>query len=156
MNPKALLLCAVCLAFASRGEEACVHPARGETRPVSLAAVGRAQEEIREKLALLVERAGKLSPREPYESGLPACRRREVRVVRTEVPAPLVGKTIGFGPSGRIPAADIRVATSARSLLEADADALADPALSARLGVRCFPTLVRARSEAGLELVENP
>lgn len=156
MNLKALVLCSLCVLSAPRGEEACVHPSRGETRPVSLDAVRRAQEEIRGKLALLVERAGKLSPREPYESGLPACRRREVRAVRTEVPAPLVGKTIGFGPSGRIPAADLRVATSARNLLEVDADALADPALSARLGVRCFPTLVRARSEAELELVENP
>ncbi len=156
MNPKPFLLCALCLLCAPRAQEVCIHPSRGETRAVSLDRVRAAQEEVTSKLALLAERAGKLAPTDPFESGLPACRARSVRTLRTTVPPPLVGKSIAFGPSGKIPAADLRVATSARSLLELDADALADPALSARLGVRCFPTLVRARSEAELELVENP
>jgi hypothetical protein len=55
-----------------------------------------------------------------------------------------------------MPPADLRVATSARNLLELEADALADPALAARLGVRCVPTRVRATSEVELELAENP
>jgi hypothetical protein len=137
-------------------EEGCVHPAQGESRPVSLAAVRRAQEEIKTKLALLADRAGRLSPEAPFESGLPACRSTARRIHRTASPAALVGRTIGLGPPGRIPPADVRVASSARSLFELEADALADADLAGRLGVRCVPTLVRIRSEVDLELVENP
>jgi len=55
-----------------------------------------------------------------------------------------------------MPAADVRVATSSRRLIDAQVDALADPRLIERLGVRCAPTLIRAISEVELELVENP
>lgn len=156
MSPKNAVLVALCLLSAAKDEEACVHPGRGETRPVSLDQVERAQAVVKEKLSLVVESAARFSSAAPFESSLPACRARAARTVRTDLPSPLVGKTIAFGPSGRIPAADLRVATSARNLLELEADALADPALSARLGVRCAPTLVRVISEVELELVENP
>jgi hypothetical protein len=151
-----LILCVLCGETRPSEAEPCRHRDLGDSRPVSLERVRRAQAEVKEKLALLADRAARLSPSAPFESGLPACRARALRTRRTEVPPELVGRTIGFGPSGRIPAADVRVATSAPSLFELDADALADPALSERLGVRCFPTVVRARSEVELELVENP
>jgi hypothetical protein len=153
---KHALLPALCVLLSAREDEPCVHRGAGAAVAVSLERVGRAQEEVREKLALVVEKAARLSPGAPFESGLPACRGRATRTVRTDVPAPLVGKTIAFGPSGRMPPADLRVATSARNLLELEADALADPALAARLGVRCVPTRVRATSEVELELAENP
>jgi hypothetical protein len=155
MNLKPLLLIGVCFLLANE-ETVCVHPTRGESRRVSLDDVRRAQSEVKKKLSFVAEKATRLSIDAPFDSGLPACRRRETRVVRTSVPPELVGKSILFAASDRLGRADVRVATSARKLGEIDADALAHPALAERLGVRCAPTLVRARSEVELELVENP
>lgn len=150
------VLIAVCLVLAARQETVCVHPTRGDSKAVSLEAVARAQDEVKRRLAVSWEKSMKLSAESPFDSGLPACRTRQTRRVRTTLPAEVVGKTFAFAPSERLPEADVRVATSARRILDARADALADPALVERLGVRCSPTLVRALSEVELELVENP
>lgn len=137
-------------------ERPCVHPSRGGTAAVSLEAVARAQEEVKKKLRLAAEEAAAVSIDKPYDSGLPACRARGPRRLRIRVPAEFAGKTFAFAPAGRMPRADFRVATSAGSLAEVEAEALAEPALAERLGVRCWPTLVRVMSEDELELVENP
>lgn len=150
------LLVAGCLVWTLWDEDVCTHPARGDSKAISLDAVEKAQEEVKRRLALSWDKSLKISADGPYESGLPGCGFKQTRRVRTQVPPELVGKSIGFGPSDRIPPADIRVATSARRILEVQADAMADRTLSERLGVRCSPTLVRALSEVELELVENP
>jgi hypothetical protein len=155
MNLKPLLLVGLCLLMAGE-ETVCVHPTVGSSVRVSLENVRKAQRAVKEKLAFATEKAGKLTLDTPFESGLPACRRHETRVVRTSVPRELVGKSIVFAPADRLPRADFRVATSARRIVEIEADALAHPALAERLGVRCAPTLVRVRSEVELELVEDP
>lgn len=150
------MLVAVCLVLAARQETVCVHPTRGDSKAVSLEAVARAQEEVQRRLGASWEQSTKLSVDSPFDSSLPACRTRQSRRVRTSLPAEVVGKTFAFAPAERMPEADVRVATFARRILDARADALADPALVERLGVRCSPTLVRAISEVELELVENP
>lgn len=150
-----LLLAALCLLLAGE-ETVCVHPAAGASRRVSLDAVGKAQESVRKALAFTADKAARLSLDTSFQSGLPACRRRETRVLRAPMPRELVGKSIAFAPADRLPRADFRVATSARRIVDAEADALAHPALVDRLGVRCEPTLVRVRSEVELELVEDP
>jgi len=136
--------------------QVCSHAGRGESRAVSLDVVERAHEELKQRLALSWDKSMKISVDGPYESGLPACGLRQMRRIRSTLPAELVGKTIAFGPADRLPAADVRVATSARKILDVQADALADQTLTERLGVRCTPTIVRALSEVELELVENP
>ena len=155
MNPKALLLVGVCLLLANE-DTVCVHPSRGAARVLSLENVRRAHEEAAKKLSFAAEKAARLSPDAPFDSGLPSCARSTSRRLAIAVPRELVGKSIAFAPAGRLPRADVRVATSARRISDLDADALAHPALSDRLGVRCWPTLVRVRSEVELELVENP
>ena len=72
------------------------------------------------------------------------------------MPGELVGKTIAFARADRMPKADYRVVTAARRLVDIEADALADAAVTRRLGVRCAPTLVIVRSEDEIELLENP
>jgi hypothetical protein len=111
---------------------------------------------VKARLAFSWDRALALTAESSFDSGLPACASQRRRLVRTEVPRELVGKSIAFAPADRMPPADLRVATSCRAVAEAEVDALADPALAERLGVRCAPTLVRARSEVELELVEGP
>jgi len=150
------LLVAVCLLCAAPRDSVCWHPDRGETRPAALDHVASAQEDLRRKMATTWDRAPRLSAETPFESGLPSCRARQTRRIRATLPADLVGRTILFAPADRMAAADIRVATSARRVTEIQADALADPRLIDRLGVRCSPTLVRATSEVELELVEDP
>src|SRR5262249_37413042 len=108
------------------------------------------------KLKMAWDRSLRLSPELPYDSGLPHCKSRQVLRMKTLIPRELVGKTIAFAPSESMPPADLRVASSARRLIDARLEALADPPLLRRLGVRCAPTLVRAFSEVELELVENP
>lgn len=142
--------------LAPANEEPHHHAPLGETVPVSLEEVRRAQEGVRERFALAVEKAGPLALDAPFESGLPACAARARRSVPARVPRELVGKSVVFGPADRLPRADVRVATRARKLSELDADAVADPELVARLGVRCTPTRVEVRSETLLELVEDP
>lgn len=151
----ALFLAALC-ALALQSGTVCVHPPAGATRRVSLDEVRKAQADVKAKLAWAVEKAGRLPVDGPYDSGLPACRGRRTRTVRAQLPREFVGKTIAFAPSERLAEADFRVATSARKLSEIRADALADPALAERLGVRCAPSLVTVVSEVELELVENP
>lgn len=155
MNPRPLLALLAC-AFLGEPEDVCRHPSSGTTCRVSTDGVARAQESVRAHLAWTVEQAGRISLDAPYDSGLPACRGRNRRSVRAEAPRALVGKTIAFAPQDRMPRADVRVASSARRIAAVDADALADPELAARLGVRCVPTLVTVRSESELELVEDP
>ncbi len=150
------ILIVMCVAFSAEDESVCVHPACGETRPVSLAEVARAQEEVRRKLSAAWEQPAKLTLDTPFESGLPGCGARRSFRVRTSVPAELVGRTLAFGPADRLPAGDIRVATSARRLGDVTAEALADRAMVERLRVQCAPTLVRVISEVELELVERP
>ena len=150
------MLIAVGLAAILWDDPVCTHADRGETRPVSLDAVERAQDEVKRRLALSWDKSMRISLDAPYDSGLPACGLRQTRRIRTTVPAELVGKTISFGPADRLPPADVRVATSARKIMDVQADALSDRMLTERLGVRCTPTIVRALSEVELELVENP
>lgn len=156
MKGKAVVLLAVCLLSSSPAERVCRHARRGAAAPVSLARAERAREDLARELSRAWNLEGKLSAGLPWDSGLPACARRDVRRVATRVPVSLVGKTLGFGPEGRGPAADIRVATRVKTLASADSDALADPAFAARLGVRCWPVRVRVLSEVELELLENP
>ena len=156
MSLKSWLLVAICLACASQDAPVCLHPTRGDNKAVSLDAVAKAQEEVKRHLAMTWEKSTKLSADMPFDSGLPACGMRQTRRVRTTVPPDLVGKTIAFAPADRLPKADVRVATSARRILDVHADALADRTLVERIGVRCAPTLVRAISEVEFELVENP
>ncbi len=156
MNVKALALLAVCLLSSPRPERVCRHGRQGNAVPVSLARAERAREDLARELSRAWNLEGRLSAGSPWDSGLPACARREVRRVSARMPASLVGKTLGFGPEGRMPAAEIRVATRVRTLASADGDALADPAFAARFGVRCWPVRVRVVSEVELELLENP
>lgn len=156
MTPKTGIALLLCLACAWPEDAVCHHADRGESRMVDLDAVARAQDEVKRRLSFGWEKAPRLTADQPFESGLPACSGRQTRRLRTSVPAELVGKSIAFAPSDRMFKADVRVATSARRIVELDADALADRALSERLGVRCTPTLVRAISEVELELAENP
>ncbi len=152
-----LLLLGVLAAGREPSEPAiCVHPRRGQARPVSLGAVRRAQEEVGRRLAMIAGEAAGAWHDSPYDSGLPACRGRSRRIVRTEVPPALVGKTIVFAPDERMPPGDLRVATSARRLAGVKADALADAELARRLGVRCRPARVEVKSEVELEIVEDP
>jgi hypothetical protein len=150
------ILAAAAAVAAARGESVCRHGTTGATRPVSLAAVARAQEEVTRKLSEAFGDVGNLDPAAPFDSGLPACAGRRERRAAVRMPPELVGRTFAFAPEGRFPAADVRVATSCRRLMDAEADALADPELAGRLGVRCTPTWVRVRSEEELELVEDP
>jgi len=156
MMPRLWILIPVCLASTPVNDSVCSHPSSGETRTISLDQVERAQRELKDRLSISWNKSLNLKKDTPFDSGLPACRTAGTRRLKTRLPRELVGRTIAFGPSGRIPVADIHVATSARRIFELQADALADPRLIERLGVRCSPTLVRALSEVELELVENP
>jgi len=149
-------LLAICLIWAVQEESVCVHTSRGDSHATSLEAVGRAQEDIKRRLALSWESSLKVGANQSFESGLPACGPRKTRRFRTQLPPDMVGKTIAFAPSDRMPDADVRVATSVRKLIDVQADALADRALVERLDVRCTPTIVRGLSEVELELVESP
>jgi hypothetical protein len=157
MTPlKSITLAAFCLVCAFQESPVCNHPDRGDCRTVSLDAVARAQEEVRDRLAVSWDRSLNLSAAQSFDSGLPACGARRTRRIPTRLPPELVGKTIAFAPADRMPAADIRAVTSARRLLDVQADALADRALLDRLDVRCSPTIVRCTSEVEIELLENP
>jgi len=134
----------------------CRHAARGETRRISLARVRAAQEGVKAGLRKALGPVERLGRAGTFDSGLPACGLRRSVEVRTTLPRELVGKTIAVAPAERMPRADVRVASSARSLEGLEADALADGPLLERLGVRCAPALVRIRSEELLEIVENP
>jgi len=148
-----LLLCVL----SSTAEDApCTHAGAGETHAVSLDQVGKAQADVRNRLAMAWDKSARISAAGSYDSGLPACRARQSVRLKTRLPRELAGKTIAFAASDRMPEADVRVATSAARIAELHADALADPKLIQRLGIRCTPTLVRALSEVELELVENP
>ena len=150
------VLMPLCLLSARPGDPTCSHPTLGESHPVSLDRVANAQADLRRKLSVGWEKSLRLTPDLPYDSGLPGCRAHQTRRRSLRLPPELVGRTFAFAPSERMPAADVRVATSSRRLIDAQVDALADPRLIERLGVRCAPTLIRAISEVELELVENP
>ncbi len=153
---KAAILVGLCVLCAVPEESVCRHASSGRTVPVALERARRAQQAVARGFAVAVDAAARPRADAGFESGLPACAARRTRRVRVEIPAALVGRTIAFAPEGRFPPAEVRVATSSRSLWSLDADALADPALAARLDVRCRPTLVRTLSEVELELVEDP
>ena len=155
MSMKAAALIALCLLCAST-EGTHVHASRGRTAPVSMERVRAARKDVAHRFAAAADRAAALRADRPFDAGLPACAARRTRRVRTDVPPALTGRSLSFAPEGRFAAADVRVATSARSLAALDADALADRALAGRLDVRCQPTLVRLISEVELELVEGP
>src|SRR6185295_17100889 len=110
MSLKSWLLVAICLACASQDGAVCLHPTRGDSKPVSLDTVGKAQEDVKRHLAITWEKSTKLSTDMPFDSGLPACGMRQTRRVRTTVPPDLVGKTIAFAAADRLPKADVRVA----------------------------------------------
>lgn len=156
MSGKAAALFALCLLCAAPAEEVHVHPTRGAAAPLSLDRVARARRDVALRFARAAEKAAAFSIDAPFESGLPSCGPRRTRRVRTPLHAGLVGRSFSFAPEGRFAAADVRVATSARSLRTLEADALADRELAGRLDVRCRPTLVRVISEVELELVETP
>jgi hypothetical protein len=156
MDSKRIFLCVLCVLCGEPSGSVCWHAGTGESRRVTLGEARRAQDDIRTHLAWAAEKVARTSIDAPYDSGLPACPRRERRVLRGSFARELAGRTLGFGPSGRIPAADLRVASSVRRLIDVEADALADRGLAERLGVRCVPTVVRIVSEVELELVENP
>lgn len=134
----------------------CSHPQAGPVWRVSLAKVREAQESMKARLSWVAGEAVRFSEDSSYDSGLPACRARATRLVRTRVAPELAGRTIVFAAAEQMPPGDVRVATSARRLAACGADALADPRLTGRLGVRCTPTTVRVKSEVELELVEHP
>lgn len=152
MSGKAAVLIALCVLCVDDAPHA--HPSRGASVPVSLERVRRAREDVASRFARVAAEAATLRADRPFESGLPGCGARRTRRVRMSLPAELAGRSLSFAPEGRFAAADVRVATSARSLKELDADALADRALVERLDVRCQPTRVRILSEVELELVE--
>lgn len=154
--PKSLTLAAFLFVCAFQEDPVCDHPDRGNARTVSLETISRAQEDVKRRLAVSWDRSLTLSADPSFDSGLPACGPKRTRRVQTRLPPEIVGKTIAFAPADRMLQADVRAATSARRLLDVQADALADRALVERLDVRCAPTLVRCVSEVELELVENP
>ena len=156
MSGKAAVLIALCALGVERAEDVCRHPSRGRTVHVSLERVRRAQEGVALRFAAAADAAARMSSTAGFESGLPGCPSRTTRRVKATVPAALVGRRLAFAPEGRFPEADVRIATSARSLWTLEADALADAALASRLDVRCRPTLVRVLSEVELELLEMP
>ena len=153
---KAAVLIGICALGVVPEESVCRHARAGRSSAVSLDRVRGAQEAVARRFAAAAEAAARPQAEAGFESGLPACAARRTRRVRREVPAALVGRTFAFAPEGLFPPADVRVATSSRSLWSLDADGLADAALADRLDVRCRPTLVRTLSEVELELVENP
>lgn len=152
LKPFALLLI---LALLAEEESVCVHPTAGAVSRISLDDVRKAQESVKDQLRLAWEDAGKLSLDRSFDSGLPSCPRRETRSLKGRYPRELLGRSIAFARADRMPKADVRVATQARRLVDAEVDALADPALQKVLGIRCVPTMVRVMSEVELELVEG-
>lgn len=157
MNLRMLwILVPLSLASTAAEEPTCTHATAGDSRVVSLDQVARSQHDLRKKLAMTWRAGERLSADAPYDSGLPSCRSRQSLRLKTSLPPEWVGRSIAFAPAERMPVADVRVATSARRMADLRADALADPRLIRRLGVRCTPTLVRALSEVELELLENP
>lgn len=133
----------------------CRHPARGPSRPVSLDAVGRFHADAAGLFERWTAQAAAGIPRGGFDASLPACATRSRRSLAFRVPPEMVGRSAAFAPEGRFPAADLRIATRAASLAGLDADGLADAELLAKLGVRCWPTVVRGLSEVELELVEG-
>jgi len=87
----------------------------------------------------------------PYESGLPSCRRREVRRVPKKLPMEWMGKVILFGP----PQEGWVFVTRARRLRDAIGHGLATPEVAEKFGVRCASTRIVVRDEF-LELTEEP
>jgi len=150
------ILAGLCAAFAGEDDSICTHASRGACRPVSLEKVEQGQSDVKRLFTATWDKAAKVTPDTPFDSGLPACTVRQTRRLRTQLPPQLVGKTFAFARGDRLPRADVRVATSARRIGDLDAEALADRRLIERLGVRCAPTLVRGVSEVEIELVENP
>jgi hypothetical protein len=156
MSGKAALLVAVCLLCAEPTEVVDVHAERGAAVPVSLERVARAQEGVAVRFGRALDAAASFRADRPWDAGLPACAARRTRRVRMSLPPAWVGRSLSFAPEGGFAPADLRIATSARSLLSLEADALAERALTERLDVRCRPTLARVLSEVELELVETP
>jgi hypothetical protein len=122
---------------------------RGAAVPVDPARLERSYAEF-----ALVAARGEADPDvaldEPFDSGLPACRSRDVRSVKRAVPPEMVGKTVLFAPSGE----GIVFVTKAKRLRDAFGRLLATPEAIERFGVRCAPTTVHAR-KGELELREG-
>lgn len=134
-------------------EPVCDHGSRGPSAPVNL----REVERIHAEMAAALDSMSAARP-EPFgwpafESGLPAC--RAVRTRRHRVDLLPAGMTpLLFAPAGAdVPPGALHVVTRARSIR--DLPIPADPALAARLGVRCAPTLVRPVSSTEVELAEG-
>lgn len=155
-TPWGWMLALLCVACSGTEDSICDHGTRGASRGLALGDIDRAQAMVKKQLSLTWEKALTMTPESSFDSGLPACVGRKTRAVARAMPSAWIGKTIGFAPADRPLPADVRVVTSARRISEVDAEALADPALIERLGVRCWPTRVRVLSEVELELVENP
>lgn len=154
MNPKPLLLL-VALAVLADDETVCLHPSVGAVRRISVEEVRKAHGAVLEKLRFSWEASARLTIDRSFDSGLPACVRRERRTVAGRYARDLAGRTIAFARADRMPKADLRVATAARRLADLEVDAVDDPALRAALGIRCAPTVVRVVSEVELELLEG-
>jgi hypothetical protein len=133
-------------------EPACDHGARGASKPVDLASVGRAHVLAARAFTILVEGAAPAPPAR-FDSGLPHCRSRAIRRVRVDR-LPEGMKPLHFAPAGTPPPEGaLPVATSARSISETLLPAGSE--LAARFGVRCAPTLVKPVSREEVELVEG-
>jgi hypothetical protein len=130
----------------------CDHGVKGETAAVDLDAVARSHKAAAKQFEVLVEKAAGGDPLAlPFDAGLPACRSRETRRVKVApLPRDLVGKVIGFGTEG-----EVKVVTKAKSLRDAAGGVLGSRELAGRLGVRCVPARVTARSETEVEIVEE-
>lgn len=140
------------LLLAQDRRERCEHGARGAARPVDLARVER---EYAGFARISAKWAGRLDPKlaldEPFDSGLPACRAREVRRVRREVPAGMVGRTILFGP----PQDGLVFVTRAGRRRDLLGRLVASPEAVRRFDVRCAPTRITVE-KGGLLLEESP
>ncbi len=132
----------------------CDHGAKGESKPVDLAAVARAHKEAASLFTSAIERVAVSNPLDaPFDARLPACRVRESRTVKVAaVPRELVGKRIHFGPASK---GDLWVVTKTKKLADATTGVLASGELASRLGVRCVPATVTVKSQTEVDLVEE-
>jgi hypothetical protein len=134
-------------------EPVCDHGTRGSFAAIHVKDVARVHREMSQPPGDLgLERPSSVAwP--AFDSGLPACRSRRIRRQRVESLPPGM-KPLLFAPAGAdVPPDAVLVATRARSLREVSIPA--GPALAARLGILCQPTLARPVSSTEVELTEG-
>lgn len=140
------------LLLAQERGERCEHGTRGASAPVQLDRVEKSYVDFAVRVS---KWSGAIDPKlaldQPWDSGLPACTRRQIRRVKRTVPAEMVGKTILFAEEGD----GIVFVTKARRRRDLLGKLMATPEAAARFDVRCAPTIVKARKDE-LELLERP